>query len=91
MGLDLGYGLSKFERRFFDDDFNNKGGFMYNPVLGLRFKLKNTSSLSFAVGYQQARGSYEYKFFDTITGELVNAREESRIFNRVTFRFGFSL
>ena len=89
-GLDLGYGFSKFERRFFDNDFKNKGGFMYNPVLGFRFKIKNTSSLSLALGYQRTSGSYEYTFISPVTGELENAREEIRIFNRVTFRFGFS-
>lgn len=89
-GLDLGYGFAKFEQRFFDDDFNSKGGFMYNPVFGLRFRLKSSASLSLALGYQRTRGSYEYQFFDPITQELSSSREEIRIFNRLTFRFGFS-
>lgn len=82
--FDIGYGTT-----WINNDINqNKttGGIMVAPSVGYRIPLKSGSALLFNMGYHYQRFKITT---DTSTDTYINKIEETRNYNRLSFRLGF--
>ena len=75
--LDVGYGSTVLS----EGDFS-KGGWMYNPALGLRVNTGNGTAFTFGAGYKVQRVERETSSWGTIAQQKINYR-------RLTLRLGF--
>lgn len=82
--FDIGYGTT-----WLHNDVNKEkttGGIMVAPSVGYRIPLKSGSALLFNIGYHYQ----QFKITnDTSTDTYIYKTEETRNFNRVSFRLGF--
>ncbi|MFD2515150.1 hypothetical protein ACFSRY_14855 [Pontibacter locisalis] len=79
--LEAGYGSAKLTDT--NDQFDARGGWMFNPALGIRAMSGNKTAFTFTVGYKNQR-------VETLT-YLWNSRTEQKInFKRLTIRMGFT-
>ncbi|MBC8052042.1 MAG: hypothetical protein H7Y13_03160 [Sphingobacteriaceae bacterium] len=81
-GMDAGYSFDWVEKETSDLKFG--GGYMLNPVVGLRFGNLKPNKTTLSVGYRHQLASAEEGFNQLYTTK----REYS--FNRITIRFGLS-
>lgn len=51
--LDVGYGSAKLSDE--SDQFNSKGGWLFNPALGMRIQTGNKTAFTFGLGYKTQR------------------------------------
>lgn len=82
--FDIGYGTT-----WLNNDVNqNKttGGIMVAPSVGYRIPLKSGSALLFNIGYHYQRFKITN---DTSTDTYIYKTEETRNYNRLSFRLGF--
>ncbi|MEQ9425232.1 MAG: hypothetical protein RJQ09_12485 [Cyclobacteriaceae bacterium] len=91
-----GFGVNKDDDIFFGDEVDSKGGLMFSPGLGVRFKLKKIY-LTTSLGYKLQKASVERRYDNVWWGwstssigppsgeEIYN---EKRTYKRVEFRIG---
>jgi hypothetical protein len=82
--FDIGYGTT-----WLHNDVNKEkttGGIMVAPSVGYRIPLKSGSALLFNIGYHYQRFKITT---DTSTDTYINKIEETRNYNRLSFRLGF--
>ncbi len=82
--FDIGYGTT-----WLNNDVNKEkttGGIMVAPSVGYRIPLKSGSALLFNIGYHYQRFKITT---DTSTDTYINKIEETRNYNRLSFRLGF--
>ena len=98
IGLDVGYGFAWLNDE--TDTEWHKGGFMFNPVVGIRIKSNGNDRFSFSLGYkrqihtafvgQPLMGSMTalLRSSASLLPELVSLREDRYILRRMSVRVG---
>ncbi|MCC9136805.1 autotransporter outer membrane beta-barrel domain-containing protein [Pontibacter silvestris] len=78
--LDTGYGFTFISEE--ESLLETKGGWMFNPSLGLRASTGNSSAFTFQVGYKSQRVTTESVSWDV-------RREQKIHYKRLSLRIGF--
>jgi hypothetical protein len=80
--IDMGYGATFLSGKGFEEK-RPEGGFLLNPVLGLRVNTGNQTAFLFGLGYKRQRVDWE-------SVSLWGVRMDQRItYNRLSIRMGF--
>ncbi len=85
LSFSTGYGLAWVNRGTEEKDF--RGGFLYNPSIGLRIKTNTKVRVNFMAGFKHQRAAMIETRFDDL-GRFISSTTELYKFGRISLNFG---
>ncbi len=78
--LDMGYGSASLSNK--SDQYSSKGGWLFNPALGLRVHAGDRTAFTFGLGYKTQRVKTNLSWWGGMTAQKIN-------YKRLAVRMGF--
>ena len=89
LSLTAGYAFSALNK--FEDNRSGKGGILFNPSIGLRFKTKRKAAFNLNLGYKSQKSTITtFSNSFTINPRLRNKTVDKYTFKRISFTLGLS-